>query len=339
MKKALIFGVTGHDGSYLAKLLLEKKYMVFGTSRTFSPKKLTNLKFFGINSKIQKITTNFNSFKSIESAIHFSKPDEIYNLAGVSSVLEPFKNPLQTAKINGLSVLSILETIRMFYPKTKFFQASSSEMFAPIKGKLTESSPFNPITPYAISKVFAHEMTIQYRKNFKLFSCCGILFNHESPLRGEEFVTRKIVRGLIKILKKEINCLELGNINSKRDWGYAKEYVEAMWKMLQQKKPEDYVIATGKAYSIKYFIDETIKVLNLKAKWVGIGKKAKLIDLKSKKTIVKINPKFFRPSEVNVLKGNYKKAHKKLNWKPRTNLKALIKIMVSEELKYYSNIQ
>ena len=191
MKKALIFGVTGQDGSYLAQLLLKKNYNVFGTSRTFSPKKLNNLRTLGINSKIKKIKTNFTSMKSIQNAIHLSKPNEIYNLAGVSSVLDPFNNPIDIAKINGLSVLQILETIRIFYPKTKFFQASSSEMFTPTKGLISENSQFDPKTPYAISKVFAHEMTQQYRKNFQLFTCCGILFNHESPLRGLEFVTRK----------------------------------------------------------------------------------------------------------------------------------------------------
>jgi len=197
MKKALIFGVTGQDGSYLGKLLLAKNYKVFGTSRTFSTKKVNNLRTLGINSKIHKIKTNFTSIKSIQNAIHLSKPDEIYNLAGVSSVLDPFKNPIEIAKINGLAVLQILETIRIFYPKIKFFQASSSEMFAPTKGLISENSQFDPQTPYATSKVFAHEMTQQYRKNFQLFTCCGILFNHESPLRGLEFVTRKITNSMI----------------------------------------------------------------------------------------------------------------------------------------------
>ena len=315
MKKALIFGVTGQDGSYLAKLLLEKKYKVFGTSRTFSPKKLTNLKFFGINSKIQKITTNFNSLKSIESAIHFSKPDEIYNLAGVSSVLKPFKNPLQTAKINGLSVLSILETIRMFYPKTKFFQASSSEMFAPIKGKLTESSPFNPITPYAISKVFAHEMTIQYRKNFKLFSCCGILFNHESPLRGLEFVTKKIVDSMLKIKNGELDKLTLGNIDTERDWGFAGDYVECMWKMLQISTPTDFIISTGKSHSVKEFLTETAKICGIK-NW---------------RDVVKFDNLLIRQIDYKQKIGDSSKAKKILKWKPKTTFEDLVRLMIKNK--------
>ena len=315
MKKALIFGVTGQDGSYLAKLLLEKKYKVFGTSRTFSPKKLTNLKILGIDSKIQKITTNFNSPKSIQSAVHFSKPDEIYNLAGVSSVLEPFKNPLQTAKINGLSVLSILETIRMFYPKIKFFQASSSEMFAPTKGKLTESSPFNPITPYAISKVFAHEMTIQYRKNFKLFSCCGILFNHESPLRGLEFVTKKIVDSMLKIKNGDLDKLTLGNIDTERDWGFAGDYVECMWKMLQTSTPTDFIISTGKSYSVKEFLTETAKICGIK-NW---------------RNVVKFDNLLRRQIDYKQKIGDSSKAKKILKWTPKTTFEDLIRLMIENK--------
>ena len=315
MKKALIFGVTGQDGSYLAKLLLEKKYMVFGTSRTFSPKKLTNLKILGIDSKIQKITTNFNSPKSIQSAIHFSKPDEIYNLAGVSSVLEPFKNPLQTAKINGLSVLSILETIRMFYPKIKFFQASSSEMFAPMKGKLTESSPFHPITPYAISKVFAHEMTIQYRKNFKLFTCCGILFNHESSLRGPEFVTKKIVDSMLKIKNGDLDKLTLGNIDTERDWGFAGDYVECMWKMLQTSTPTDFIISTGKSYSVKEFLTETAKICGIK-NW---------------QNVVKFDNSLRRQIDYKQKIGDSSKAKKILKWIPKTSFKDLIRLMIENK--------
>ena len=339
-KTALITGVSGQDGAYLSEFLLKKNYRVIGTDRRSARSHNWRLRRLGIENKIIYEEMELAEIYDLERVLKKYKVDELYSLAGQSFVKTSFNSPLYTSNITGLGVLRILETIRLINPKIKFYQASSSEMFGNTESKTqNEKTSFNPQSPYAVSKIFGHYITSNYRDSYGMYAVSGILFNHESPLRGEEFVTRKIVRGLIKILKKEINCLELGNINSKRDWGYAKEYVEAMWKMLQQKKPEDYVIATGKAYSIKYFIDETIKVLNLKAKWVGIGKKAKLIDLKSKKTIVKINPKFFRPSEVNVLKGNYKKAHKKLNWKPRTNLKALIKIMVSEELKYYSKIQ
>ena len=315
MKKALIFGVTGQDGSYLAQLLLEKNYKVFGTSRTFSPKKLNNLTTLGIDSKIQKIKTNFTSVKSIQNAIHLSKPDEIYNLAGVSSVLDPFKNPTLTAKINGLAVLHILETIRIFYPKTKFFQASSSEMFSLSKVKLTEDSPFDPQTPYAISKVFAHEMTIQYRKNFKLFTCCGILFNHESPLRGLEFVTRKIVNSMLKIKNGKLNKFVLGNIDSERDWGFAGDYVEAMWKMLQIPIPTDFVISTGESNSVREFLIRTSELCNIK-NW---------------EDVVEFNNVLHTQIDYKQKIGDSTKAKKILKWTAKTNFKDLVKLMVNNE--------
>jgi GDPmannose 4,6-dehydratase len=201
-----------------------------------------------------------------------------------------------------------------------------------------EKTPLNPQSPYAIAKVFGHYMTKNYRQSYGIYAVSGILFNHESPLRGEEFVTRKIIIGLIKIIKGDLNHLELGNIYAKRDWGFAKEYVEAMWLMLQQKKPEDFVISTGKTYSIKDFINKATKILNLKTKWSGKGLNEKLINTDDGKTIVKINSKFFRPAEVNILKGNAMKANKKLKWVPKTNLEDLIKIMINEEVKFYQNL-
>jgi GDPmannose 4,6-dehydratase len=210
-------------------------------------------------------------------------------------------------------------------------------MFGHVSDKSqNEKTAFNPQSPYAVSKVFGHFITINYRKSYNLFATSGILFNHESPLRGEEFVTRKITLGLVKIINNDLQCIELGNLNAKRDWGYAKEYVEAMWKMLQLKEPDDFVICTGKSFSIKDFINETVKYLKLKTKWVGSGLNIRLINLETKKTIIKINPNLFRPAEVNYLKGNFSKANKKLKWSPKTNLKKLVKIMVSEELKYYN---
>ena len=315
MKKALIFGVTGQDGSYLGKLLLAKNYKVFGTSRTFSTKKVNNLRTLGINSKIHKIKTNFTSITSIQNAIHLSKPDEIYNLAGVSSVLYPFKNPIEIAKINGLSVLQILETIRIFYPKTKFFQASSSEMFAPSKELISENSQFDPKTPYAISKVFAHEMTQEYRKNFQLFTCCGILFNHESPLRGLEFVTRKIVNSMVKIKNNKMNKLILGNIDVERDWGFAGDYVVAMWKMLQISTPSDFVIATGKSHSVRDFL---IKSSNL----CGIN---------NWNDVVQFSSKLNRSIDYQQKIGDFSKAKKFLKWTPKTNFNKLIKLMIDAE--------
>jgi len=319
MKKALIFGVTGQDGSYLAKFLLGKKYKVFGTSRKFSTKKITNLKILNIDSKIQKIETNFSSPKSIQRAIKFSKPDEIYNLAGVSSVLDPFKNPQLTAKINGMAVLHILETIRMFYPKTKFFQASSSEMFSPSKVKLTEESPFVPKTPYAISKVFAHEMTIQYRKNFQLFTCCGILFNHESPLRGLEFVTRKIINSMIKIKNHQINKFVLGNIDSERDWGFAGDYVKAMWLMLQNKNPDDFVLATGESHSIRELLEITSRSCGLH-NW---------------EKYVQIDNSLKRQNDYLKKIGNSSKATRILKWKPTMTFPKLIQMMIKYDVAQF----
>jgi GDPmannose 4,6-dehydratase len=264
------------------------------------------------------------------------KFDEVYHLAAQSFVKASFNSPLNTSNITGIGTLRILETIRSINRKIKFYQASSSEMFGNVLNKIqNENTPFNPQSPYAIAKVFAHYLTQNYRNSYKMFAVSGILFNHESPLRGNDFVTKKIVDGLIKIKKNHLNHIELGNLYAKRDWGYAKEYVEAMWKMLQQKKPEDYVISTGKTYSIKQFINYTLEYLKIDAKWVGSDLNEKLINKKNNKIIVKINPRFFRPTEVNFLKGNSIKAEKKLYWKPKTNLKKLIKIMIDEGIKYY----
>ena len=267
------------------------------------------------------------------------KINEVYNLAAQSFVGTSFSSPLNTANITGLGTLRILETIRSVNKNIKFYQASSSEMFGDVlEKKQKETTPLNPQSPYAISKVFSHYLTQNYRNSYNMFAASGILFNHESPLRGEEFVTRKIVINLIKVLKKDINFFELGNIYAKRDWGYAKEYVEAMWKMLQRKKPKDYVISTGKTHSIKEFINIATKYLNMNVKWTGVGLSEKLINKDNNKTIIQINPKFFRPSEVNILIGDPSQAKKDLGWKPKVNLSKLIKIMINEELKYYKKL-
>ena len=262
--------------------------------------------------------------------------DEVYNLAAQSFVGSSFKSPLNTANITALGVLRILECIRTISPKTKFYQASSSEMFGDVLEKTqNESTPFNPQSPYAISKMFGHFATMNYRISYNLFAVSGILFNHESPFRGEEFVTRKIIKGFINIINGKQKFIELGNIEAKRDWGYAREYVEAMWKMMQNKSPKDYVISTGKTYSVKQFVDEVARYLNFKTKWIGNNPlNKKLINISTNKTLVKINKKFFRPAEVNFLKGDFSKAKKELNWKPKTDFKKLVKIMIDEELKY-----
>ena len=335
-KTALITGISGQDGAYLAQFLLKKNYKVIGTDRRSARSLNWRHKRLGIENKIIYEEMELAEIYEIQRVFRKYKINEVYNLAAQSFVGTSFSSPLNTANITGLGTLRILETIRSVNKKIKFYQASSSEMFGDVlEKKQKETTPLNPQSPYAISKVFAHYLTKNYRSSYNIFAVSGILFNHESPLRGEEFVTRKIIIGLIKILKKEIDFFELGNLYAKRDWGYAKEYVEAMWKMLQMKKPDDYVISTGKTYSIKDFINKATKYLKMNVAWKGNGLKEKLVNLDNKKTIIKINPKYFRPAEVNILIGDSKKAQKKLRWKPNTNLDKLIKVMVDEELKYY----
>ena len=335
-KTALITGISGQDGAYLAEFLIKKNYKVIGTDRRSARSNNWRLIRLGVEDKIIYEEMEIGEVHEIDRIFKKYKINEVYNLAAQSFVGTSFNSPLNTSNITAMGALRILEAIRTHNKKIKFYQASSSEMFGDVlKKKQNELTPFNPQSPYAISKVFGHFVTQNYRKSFGIYSVSGILFNHESPLRGEEFVTRKIVIGLSRILNNDLNCLELGNIYAKRDWGYAKEYVEVMWKMMQQKKPDDYVVSTGKTYSIKDFINQTTSYLKMKTKWTGKGVNERLINLKTNKTIIRISPRFFRPAEVNFLKGNSYKAKKKLGWKPKVNLKELIKIMVDEELKYY----
>ena len=334
-KTALITGISGQDGAYLAKFLLDKNYKVIGTDRRSARSVNWRLRRLGIANKIIHEEMELGEIYEIQRVFKKYKLNEVYNLAAQSFVGTSFSSPLNTANITGLGTLRILETIRSTNPKIRFYQASSSEMFGDVLEKnQKETTPLNPQSPYAISKVFSHYLTQNYRNSYNLYATSGILFNHESPLRGEEFVTRKIIIGLVRILKNEINSFELGNIYAKRDWGYAKEYVEAMWKMLQMKRPDDYVISSGKTYSIKDFINKATKYLKMNVVWTGKGLNEKLINKNSNKAIIRINPKFFRPTEVNILIGDSKKAQKKLKWKPNTNLDQLIKIMIDDELKF-----
>ena len=335
-KTALITGISGQDGAYLAQFLLKKKYKIIGTDRRSARSVNWRLRRLNIEDKIIFEEMELGEIYEIQRVFKKHKIDEVYNLAAQSFVGTSFSSPLNTSNITGLGALRILETIRTQNKKIKFYQASSSEMFGDVlESKQKETTPLNPQSPYAISKVFAHYLTQNYRKSYGIFATSGILFNHESPLRGEEFVTRKIIIGLIKIINKEIKYFELGNLYAKRDWGYAKEYVEAIWKMLQTKKPDDFIIATGKTYSIKDFINKATKYLNLNVKWIGKGLNEKLVDKKNNQILIKINPKYFRPAEVNILTGNPTRAKKKLKWEPKTNIDQLIKIMIDDEIKYY----
>ncbi len=334
-KTALITGISGQDGAYLAQFLLKKNYKVIGTNKKKSSSywRLTKLK---IRNRIIIEKMNLGKKNDINRIFNKYKIHEVYNLAAQSFVNTSFYSPLKTSNITGLGVLRILEVIKEKDPSIKFYQASSSEMFGNDKSKTqSENTRFNPQSPYAISKLFGHYITRNYRKAYNLFAVSGILFNHESPLRGDEFVTKKIISGLIKIINKDLDFILLGNIHSKRDWGYAKEYVVQMWKMLQQKNAQDFVIATGQSHSIKEFIDLSAKYLKMSVEWRGKGLNQKLIDKKNKKIIIKIDRELFRPSEVDHLKGNIRKASKIMKWKPKTTFKRLVKLMINEEMKLY----
>ncbi len=337
-KTALITGVTGQDGSYLAQFLLGKKYRVIGTVRKKLNSKTWRLKKLKIDNKIILEKMDLEKIEDINMIFYKYKINEVYNLASQSFVNTSFSTPIKTTNITALGVIRILETIKNINPKIKFYQASSSEMYGnTLSNKQSEKTKFNPQSPYAISKLFGHYITKNYRNSHNLYAVSGILFNHESPLRSNEFVTKKIISGLINIINKKKKFIELGNVYSKRDWGYAKEYVVQMWKMLQLKKADDFVIATGKTHSIKELIDIATKYLNLNVKWVGSGLKLRLINNGNNQTIIKINKKFFRPVDVHRTKGNIEKAVKILKWKPKITFKKLVRLIIEEELKDFSN--
>ncbi len=337
-KKALIYGVTGQDGSYLSEFLLKKKYEVHGVKRRSSS--INTNRIDHLYQDPHELNKNFilhygdiSDSISVKNLITKIKPDEIYNLAAQSHVGVSFQIPEYTANVDALGTLRILEAIKSLdnKKKIKFYQAGTSEMFGKTDGGFqNEKTKFYPRSPYAASKIYAHWITINYRESYNLFACNGILFNHESPVRGETFVTKKIVSGLCKIKKRKLKTLYLGNIYSKRDWGHAKDYVEAMWKMLQKKKPDDFVIATGKQYTVKHFVNLVCKELRIKIKWSGKGLNEKAVDEKGN-VIIKIDKNYFRPSEVDTLLGDASKARKILGWKPKMNIHDLIKDMIKNE--------
>jgi len=333
MKKAIITGITGQDGSYLAKLLLDKGYKVYGAQRRNTGLKHWRLDELGITDQIEFLDFDLSEPYNIEKTIDKVQPDEFYNLAAQSFVGLSFEQPQVTTITNSLGVLNILEVIRNKYPKTKFYQASTSEMFGKVQETpQTETTRFYPRSPYGVAKVYSHHMTVNYRESYGLFACSGILFNHESPMRGEEFVTRKITKGLVEYTKTG-KPIELGNLDSQRDWGHAEDYVEAMWLMLQQDEAEDYVIATGRTVSIKDFLTLCLDELNLAYEFQG----NEVIDKHTGTHIIKTNPKFFRPAEVDLLVGDNTKARHKLMWRPKHTLESLVKHMIKEDLKRWKN--
>jgi len=332
MKKSLVTGLTGQDGAYLAKFLLEKGYKVYGLHRRSSTANLWRLEHLEIENNVEILDGDLGDFSSIERALEESEPDEVYNLAAQSFVATSWKQPLYTADISGLGVLRVLEAIRNVNLKIKFYQASSSEMFGKVQEiPQKETTPFYPRSPYGVSKVFGYWATVNYRESFNMFACNGILFNHESPLRGTEFVTRKITDGVAQIKKGLQDHLELGNLDAKRDWGFAGDYVEAMWLMLQQDKPDDYVIATGETHTVREFVELAFEEVGVNIKWEGKDLDEKGIDSKTGKILVKLNPEFFRPAEVELLIGDPSKAKEKLGWKPKTNFVELVKMMVKSD--------
>lgn len=338
MKKALITGITGQDGSYLAELLLEKGYEVHGIIRrssSFNTGRIIHI-FQDPHIDNAKLFLHYGDLSdssNIARLIEKIKPDEIYNLGAQSHVRVSFDIPEYTGDVVGIGTLRILDAIKEAGIKTKFYQASSSELFG--KAQETpqnEKTPFYPRSPYGCAKIYAYWIVINYRESYGIYACNGILFNHESPRRGETFVTRKITRGLARIMAGKDSCLYLGNLDAKRDWGYAKDYVEGMWRMLQQKTPEDYVLATGETHSVRDFIEECARLLKIELQWKGKGIKEIGIDKKTKKVIIRIDPKYFRPAEVDILLGDPTKARKKLGWKPKTKFKELVKIMLDHDL-------
>ena len=342
MKKkiALIFGITGQDGSYLAQLLLKKKYIVHGVKRRSSSLNTGRVDhiYQDPHERTRKFILHYGDVTdaiSVSSLIKKIKPNEVYNLAAQSHVAVSFEVPEYTANADAIGALRILEAIRFhkLQKHTKFYQAGTSEMFGKVQETpQNEKTPFYPRSPYGVAKVYAHWITINYREAYNIFACNGILFNHESPVRGETFVTKKIVSALCKIKLKKQKKLFLGNLNAKRDWGHARDYVEAMWKMLQKNKPEDYVISSGKQYSVKQFVELVLRELKIKYFWQGKGINSKCFD-KEGNCIVECDKAYYRPLEVDTLLGNSNKAKRDLKWKPKTSIKMLVKEMVDFELK------
>jgi GDPmannose 4,6-dehydratase len=334
-KKAVITGITGQDGAYLSKFLIEKGYEVYGAFRRTSELHLDRLRFLGIDDKIKFCAVELLEFTNIRRAIDKIGPDEIYNLGAQSFVALSFEQPLFTADVTGLGVMRVLEAIRDVNPKIKFYQASSSEMFGKVQETpQNEKTPFHPRSPYAVSKLFAHWVTVNYRESYGIHACSGILFNHESPLRGLEFVTKKITHSAARIKLGLQDVLRLGNLDSRRDWGYAPEYVEAMWLMLNQAKADDYVIATGENHSVREFVEAAFNEVGIDIEWSGKGSDEKGIDRATGKTVVMVDPQFFRPAEVDVLRGDYSKARAELGWQPKSAFLELVGIMVGHDLDY-----
>jgi GDPmannose 4,6-dehydratase len=341
-KTALITGITGQDGAYLAKLLLEKGYTVYGTFRRASSVNFWRVASLGIrdHSLLHLVDYDLTDVGAGIRLIERSQPQEIYNLAAQSFVKLSFDQPITTAEITGLGAVHILEAIRIVNPKIRFYQASTSEMFGKVdSAPQDENTRFYPRSPYGAAKLYAHWMTINYREAYGLFGVSGILFNHESPLRGMEFVTRKITDAMARLKLGILDVIELGNLDAKRDWGYAPEYVEGMWRMLQHDTPDVYVLATGRSATVRDFVTLAAAAIGMEITWQGAGPDERAIDSKTGKTVVQVSPKYYRPAEVDCLQGSFAKAQRVLGWQPTTQLPELCRLMVEADLRRVSSGQ
>ena len=335
-KTALITGITGQDGAYLAQLLLDKGYTVYGAYRRTSSVNFWRIDELGIQQhpQLHLVEYDLTDLGASIALVQKVQPTEIYNLAAQSFVGVSFEQPSTTAQITGLGALNLLEAIRLVNPKIRFYQASTSEMFGKVQAiPQEESTPFYPRSPYGVAKLYAHWMTVNYRESYNIFGASGILFNHESPLRGREFVTRKITDAVAKIQLGQLDVLELGNLDAKRDWGYAKEYVEGMWRMLQVDEPDTFVLATNRTETVRDFVRMAFKGAGIAVDFRGSAEDETAVDVATGKTVVRVNPKFYRPAEVDLLIGNPTKAKNVLGWAPQTTLEQLCQMMVEADLR------
>jgi GDPmannose 4,6-dehydratase len=335
-RTAIITGITGQDGAYLAELLLEKGYTVFGAYRRTSSVNFWRIEELGIarHPNLQLVEYDLTDLGSAIRLLQGTNAAEVYNLAAQSFVGVSFDQPSTTAAITALGPLNLLEAIRIVNPAIRFYQASTSEMFGKVQTiPQTEDTPFYPRSPYGIAKVYAHWMTINYRESFGIFGCSGILFNHESPLRGREFVTRKITDSVAKIKLGQLDVLELGNLDARRDWGFAKEYVEGMWRMMQADEPDTYVLATNRTETVRDFVTMAFKSAGYRIEWCGREEQETGVDVETGNTLVRVNPKYYRPAEVDLLIGSPEKAKSRLGWEPKTTLEQLCQMMVEADLR------
>lgn len=335
MKKAIVTGVTGQDGAYLAQLLLEKGYAVYGTYRRTSSVNFWRMEELGIQAhpNLHLVEYDLTDLGTSLALVNRVEPDEIYNLAAQSFVGVSFEQPSTTAQITAVGALNLLEAIRLSNRRIRFYQASTSEMFGKVQAiPQVEDTPFYPRSPYGVAKLYAHWITVNYRESYDMFGSSGILFNHESPLRGREFVTRKITDSVAKIALGKLDCLELGNLDAKRDWGFAKEYVEGMWRMLQHDQPDTFVLATNRTETVRDFVSMAFKAADIPIEFRGSGLDEVAVNSDTGKTVMRINPAFHRPAEVDLLIGNPAKAKEKLGWEPKTSLEELCAMMVKADI-------